>query len=104
MTAQECRAQMIGQTWQGTVTDETTGSSASYSWVCDNVSQTGLDDRVIIVLNNWQGAYREFCFSEEKLKGYDAVTLVKFVDERLRQGLAQEVGVGAFSELVGEAI
>jgi hypothetical protein len=71
-TVATTRAAFLGLHWAGTVTDPETSATASYDWFCDNVLWDGRGDRLRVVLNNGDEAYREFCFDAEALAGAQA--------------------------------
>jgi len=101
MTAQECRAQMMGHRWQGTVADETTGVSGSYDWRCSNV-MVGIAGDVHILLDG--DGWQDFCRDEKGLGDVTVDDLVKQIGEALEAEAQAKVQAEPFGELIGEAL
>ena len=96
MRCDEWRKALLGERYEGSVTDELSGESAGYSWYCDNVVQ-GLDDQIVAVLNDGKGNWKHFAVVEgDKPEGL-ADRVRTALEEEARQALAAT----RFDELTG---
>ena len=97
------RKALLGCKWQGTVTDDVSGESAAYSWVCDRVTQDA-DERVWFVLNDGAGGYAEFTRTPEALDKLTPEGWIAEVGGYLRADLAAQLAAARFADLAGEVL
>jgi hypothetical protein len=94
------QAALLGTVVSGTVTDEITGDTLAYSWVVDNVLWDGFSDRLRVVLNNGDGAYREFCFDGSE----GTAAAIETMDAGLAAQAQATLESERFADLAGEVL